>query len=320
MGMGHKKGLTLILYFLSIATLGWAQIPHSQVVFAYIGLNADSAILARQVKDTDIQLLDNRLRGYLLEIARQENYSIITPHNSAVLLDYLSKNQQDRFHDELVGFSTGLTASGVLYCRLESTGNGGLRFSSTLFSSPGAEIVADASENSPNLDALLDKLPALVYSLFGLPAPIAQPKTVLVQTGRNVGAIGRDREVQIKDIVGNWQGDYGFSKVEIYGDGTGQAWLSDIDTMKIKISLNGQTVSIRQDEPNSPKIYLPVFPYTVAVQIVRLARPMSWDFHITSEKDRMVGTKQTSYFFIENGKILQVDNTYSRDAVWTRTP
>lgn len=320
-GMSRKKVLGLVLYFLISVPLIWGQIPHSQVVFAYIGLSADSQNLSAQLRDADIQLLDNRLRGYLLEIARQENYSIVTPRNSVQLMDYLNNNQQDRFRDELVGFSSGLAANGVLFCKIELTTDNGLHFRSMLYSSPGAEVVADISDNAMSFDSLMEHLPTIVYSLFGLQAPSNQAKIVQNQTGRNnVGALTRERDIQIRDITGSWQGDYGFRKVEIYPDGTGLAWLSDIDSMKIRVNIAGQAISIRQDEANSPKIYLNVFPYTIAVQIVRLARPMSWDFHISAEKDRMVGVKQTSYFFIENGRILQVDNTYSRDAVWTRTP
>ena len=98
--MSSKKGLGLVLGLLISATLAWGQIPHSQVVFAYIGLSADPVSLSKQLRDADIQLLDNRLRGYLLEIARQENYSIVTPRNSSQLMAFLNNSQSDRFHDE----------------------------------------------------------------------------------------------------------------------------------------------------------------------------------------------------------------------------
>lgn len=312
--MGRGLACTFVLFCASLS----AQLPHGQVVFAYIGLS-NAAGTAAVVRDADVQLLDNRLRGYLLEIARQENYSIVSPKNSEQLLQYLNADQMDRFRDELVGFGSNMAANGILYGALKVGRDGGLEFDATLFSSPGGEVVADLSEQAPTIDQLYDRLPAMVYSLFGLQAPNA--KSVQLSNQRNsVGALTRERDVQLRDVIGAWQGDYGFTKVEIYGDGTGLAWLSPSESMKIKVAVSGQSISIKQDEPNSPKLYLPVFPYTIAVQVVRLARPMSWDFHISAEKDRLVGIKQTSYFFIENGKILQVDNAYSRDAVWTRAP
>ena len=320
--MKGRQGSLLILLVLMVMTSTGGQIPHSQVVFAYLGLSVDNPQVSRNLRDTDIQVLENRIRGFLLDIARQENYSITTPINSADMLVLLRQKQTVRFQEELLGYGSSLTANGVLAFRIDQDTGGVLKIKATMYSVPGAEVVIEATENAVNLDSLLPKMSGLVYGLFGLSAPVAQgDRIATLQNSKNaIGSFNKDRELQIKDISGTWQGDYDLAKVEIHADGSGLIWLSATESMKIKTTVNGQTVSIRQDEPNSPKLYLSVFPYTIAVQIVRLARPMSWEFRITPERDRMVGKKDTSYFYIEQSKVLQVDNTYSRDAVWTRTP
>jgi hypothetical protein len=290
------------------------------VVFAYLGLATDSAKASEGLRGTEIQVLENRIRGCLLDIARQENYSITSPQNAAAMLSLIRQRQTARFQEELLVYSTSLTASGVLAFRLDQDASGILRLSSSMYAVPGAEAVAESAVSDTNLDGLLARVPSQVYGLFGLsaPGPVADRTAPAGRTA--VGAFTRDRDLQFRDIVGTWQGDYDFTKVEIKADGSGVIWLNTTETMRVKVSLDSQTVTVRQDEPNSPKMYLSVFPYTIAVQIVRLARPMSWQFKVTPELDRMVGKKETSYFYIEQSKVLQVDNTYSRDAVWTRIP
>jgi hypothetical protein len=317
-----KQGFSAILLSLFVLVTVVGQIPHSQVVFAYLGMSVDNPQLAKNLRDTDLQVLENRIKGYLLDIARQENYSIASPQNASSVLGLLQQKKAASFQEELLGYSTSLTANGVLVFRLEADLNNVLHLYAMMFSVPGGETVVNMVESANNLDQLLTKVPGLVYSLFGLNPPSAQnDRSVAGQSSRNaVGAFSRDHDLVIKDISGTWQGDYDQAKVEIRADGSGLIWFNQTDSMKIKVSVSGQTVYVRQDEPNSPKLYLSVFPYTIAVQVVRLARPMSWEFQVTPERNRMIGKKDTSYFYIEQSKILQVDNTYSRDAVWTRIP
>jgi hypothetical protein len=318
--MGKRRLLSAVLLVLAGASQITGQIPHSQVIFAYLGLATDSAMATVGLRDTEIQVLENRIRGCLLDIARQENYSITSPKNAAAMLSLIRQRQTERFQEELLVYSTSLTASGVLAFRLDRDASGSLRLLSSMYAVPGAEAVAESAVVDANLDSLLSRVPAQVYGLFGLaaPGPVADR---VAQAGRSaVGAFSRDRDLQLRDIAGTWQGDYDFTKVEIKADGSGVIWLNATETMRVRVSVDSQTVTVRQDEPNSPKMYLSVFPYTIAVQVVRLARPMSWQFKVTPELDRMVGKKETSYFYIEKSKVLQVDNTYSRDAVWTRIP
>ena len=318
--MKKRQILSVILLILMASTTGWGQIPHSQVVFAYLGLSLDSPQVSRSLRETDVQVLENRIRGCLLDIARQENYSITTPQNATIMLNLLKQRQTAKFQEELLVYSTSLTANGVLAFRVDQDIAGNLKLYAAMYAIPGAEAVTDGADSAASLDVLLAKVPALVYGLFGLAPPTPQSDQIAQGNRNSVGSFIRDKDLRIKDISGFWQGDYDQAKVEIRSDGSGLIWLNDTETMRIRVTVSAQTVSVRQDEPNSPKLYLSVFPYTIAVQVVRLARPMSWEFRVTPELDRMVGKKETSYFYIEQSKVLQVDNIYSRDAVWTRIP
>lgn len=314
-----KRNIVLLVLLSGLLLLpGAAQIPQSTLGFAFLGLRVDPA--SRQSVDSiDVQLLESRIRTDLLEIARQEKYGMVFPPVDDNLHDALASGVPDTILPALESHRISLSSNGFLWSELETTPDG-LRLVMRMFDGISLESIMVQDTVQADMTALLQTTSSPVYGLFGLAAPgiAATPIPSGNTLSPAVGSFMKDRDIRMQDLVGTWQGDYLLSRVEIRADGTAIAWLNDKDTMKLRVSVQGKTVTIMQDEPNSPKLYLNAFPYSIAVQAVQVSRPQSWEFLLSVERDRLVGRKHTSYFHIEQGTIIQVDNTYSREAIWLR--
>jgi hypothetical protein len=45
---------------------------------------------------------------------------------------------------------------------------------------------------------------------------------------------------------------------------------------------------------------------------------MSWVFGYEPSEEALVGIKRTTLFRVDRGRVVQADNTYTREAVWAR--
>jgi len=288
-----------------------AQIPSSQLVFAYAGIEY---LGAPKASATELELLDTRLKSYLLEIARSEDYSIVGLKDATSIRTTLLTSPQ-----AFISYAAGnrrVSSQGIIVVRLDS--QDGYKLDASMFDPSTGETLYATSKQYQNFDLLLEASREQFFQLFGLPVPI---KSATAQVTPFLGhSVGKLSSVNLQDLAGKWQGDFGLGIVEIHSDGTGLAQIQDKDSMRLKITINHQTVIISQDEPNSPKLYAGSFPLSIAAEIARIARPMSWEFSVSSQKDQLIGTKYTTYLSIERGLVVQADNAYSREAVWTRIP
>jgi hypothetical protein len=120
-------------------------------------------------------------------------------------------------------------------------------------------------------------------------------------------------------LAGTWSGDRGVDSVRITKDGKGVATLSSGITMKLKVGVEAGRFIVAQDQPNSPLFYSsPNYSSDVAKDISRKARPVRWVFALSADRALLSGIKETvSVTGSPSGEYV-VDNTFVREATWTR--
>jgi hypothetical protein len=185
-----------------------------------------------------------------------------------------------------------------------------------------AETIATASAQYPSFEQLLDQSAAVVYGLFDIPYLETDDETTIERYAApslpSLPEPSTDEDLSVGMVTGRWIGDQGIDTVRINRDGSATADLGGGNTMKLRVYVDDGRFYVRQDEPNAPRMYMGAFPYSIAVQIVELARPMTWIFALSEDGEELSGVKETSFIFIEKGRVVRVDNTYVREATWIR--
>ncbi len=292
----------------------------NRLVYAFIGVKADAKL------SVENRILENRLILELVKLGVRENFSLITPKNREDILkeiefsDSKGRKEKPRFAGGNLPSARGIIGGELLkveenyYLHLE------------ILRTETLETINSAENKATSLEGLLGDLKRTVSLLYDLPDPQPLPSPIPPeQTTATKGDDGMEdaswtaEGVSMGDIVGTWKGDKGVESVRIKSDGTAIANLGGWNSMRLSIVVDNNQVIIRQDEPNSPKLYLNSFPYSLAVQAAELARPMRWVFSLSRDKKMLKGIKETSFFQIENGRILSADNSYSRSAVWIKS-
>jgi hypothetical protein len=308
--MMRKVPVFLLASIIALGTVG-SQVPDTRLAFAWVGIEYQGSGL---FSETEMQLLNNRLNSYLLEIARQEDYSLTAPRDAEDLRRLVLSSPED--YRSYLATKRRLTSQGIITLRLSRSEN--FYLEAFIMDPSSGEVLFSLNQNFGDFDGLVDDSRGLVYALFGLSPPV---QGAIVQVSPSFGQnVGRLSNVTMVDLVGRWQGDFDLGEVQINADGSALAKLANNEQLRLQVQIQDQRVIISQDEPNSPKLYLGSFPLSIATQITRVARPMSWEFSLGNRKDQLTGKKNTSAFSIEKGRIIQTDNSYSREAVWTRIP
>lgn len=307
---------------LSLLSAGHA-FAQSQMVFAFVGVKSVNDTASQ----TDVRVLENRLTAYLVEVADRKDYGLIIPNNREQVLkeiDFSGTNPVSRLQAGKL-----VAASGLVAGALNRTGT---RFSLelALVSVDNGDTLSQVSEDYDGYDRLLNASRSLVYGLFQITAPGIASEGGQSARGSGTGSGSTAphagsgaggsyvRHPTLSMIAGTWKPDRGITSVTIREDGTAVATIDPNNVMALSVAIDGDSVVVRQDEPNAPKMYISLYPYSIAVQIVQLARPMRWTFRLDSSGNLLRGVKDGSMFRIEHGSIVSVDNTYRRPATWER--
>jgi hypothetical protein len=177
------------------------------------------------------------------------------------------------------------------------------------------------TENCASVNDIVLKARSLTLRLFDREAP-ASEKIQPENPGRDAESASASQVRAVLDIsmiVGSWKGDKGLETVRIFRDGKGIATLSGGSTLKIASGVENGRFVIKQDQPNSPTLYSsPNISYQMARQIAEKARPMSWVFALSPDQKTLSGTKESVGVQVDSGGKIFVDNTYTREAEWTR--
>jgi len=306
----RSKGLTLLislfLLFSSVTVFG----QRDDYIFVYLGVRDTESILS----PTELRVLDNRLSSFLVQISSTEPYSFLFPEDRLSILSDLAPSAGQDLAVRGLSSDWQPLARGVISGEINRLGT---QFYLDLFihNRTNGRLLLTRQDIFPSFDRLVSQLQGTAYGLFGIQnAPVPSlSQGIAVQQGSPLFA-----DAQLNLLVGTWIGDAGLGPVEILRDGSATAELDDNETMSLEVEVLNGVVRVRQNEPNAPKMYLSVFPYNIATQIVGLARPMTWEFRLTADGKRLVGNKFTSFVTVEQGTVTRVDNTYFREAEWER--
>jgi hypothetical protein len=119
-------------------------------------------------------------------------------------------------------------------------------------------------------------------------------------------------------LTGTWKGDKNIDRVTILPDGRGFAVLASGTRMSLRVSIEGTTAIVSQDQPNSPDFYRPGLDPKSARIVAQGARPWRWKFSLSTDGNSMTGVKESVFVTVDKTGAVSLDNNYVRDAVWTR--
>jgi hypothetical protein len=129
----------------------------------------------------------------------------------------------------------------------------------------------------------------------------------------------KETETSLLDrVAGTWRGDKGIDEIIIEGNGSGEAVLANGVSMALRFTEEYGQIIAEQDEPNRAELYTSIVTPEIAVQLVDAARPQRWVFDLSANGGILKGVKETTYFSVDFGKLVSVDNEWSRDAIWER--
>ncbi len=157
----------------------------------------------------------------------------------------------------------------------------------------------------------------LTRSLFDKPqgvpssAAAAPPATPAVPAASN-------QSPSLALLAGAWKGDKNVDRITLRTDGRGFAVLSSGVRMSVKATIEGATVVVIQDQPNSPDFYRPGLDLRSARIVAAAARPWRWVFALSADGASLEGVKESVFVNVSEKGAVSVDNGYVRDAVWKK--
>lgn len=182
-----------------------------------------------------------------------------------------------------------------------------------------ASQLFDRGENGP---AALD-LAAAQTGTGGIPDSSslsgAQSQAGSADSSAQSTGSAREDSPTLKQIAGTWSGDRGIERISIFPDGRAVALLDSGTIMRLTVSISNATVTIEQDGPNSPSYYRSAGISLAQARIIASqARPWVWIFTLSADGRKLSGQKQSVFVRISTSGELSVDNSYVREAFWTR--
>lgn len=124
--------------------------------------------------------------------------------------------------------------------------------------------------------------------------------------------------VKEENLVGTWRGDRGIELVRIFRGGKAFAVFTSGAQMELSYRIDGSEIRFTQTSRNVARFYHPV-PYAVALDLVKIARPMEWDFRLAEDGSSLKGTKTATAVAYEGSKIKEIIKEAKRDAEWTKS-
>lgn len=316
--MGMKRVMCAGALALVLASVVSAQTSGSRLVFAFLGFSS----VPENMTESEIRVLENRMTSHLAQIAELENYSITVPNNRFEILEEIANRDPV---DNPTVLSSLVSARGVVLGTVDFV-SGRYLVELRLIRAAGGQVVASVTADYDSFSRLLEGAGTIVFNVFGFQEPTrevaatASPGLAGTRTHdpRRENTPGPSVQLSFADVAGLWRGDRGIETVRVFTDGSAVASLDEVNTMRLRVAIDGATVTFRQDEPNAPKLYMNTFPYSISTQIVELARPMSWVFGLSEDGRVLEGIKETTLFHIDRGRVVRADNTHTREAVWQR--
>lgn len=311
-----KKNLLLIALITALFTANaWAR----EYTIAVMDFESED------IPENQIELIEDYIANQVLQTGI---FKVIDRNQREILMREIEFSASG-FTDETIQIEAGkfLAADGIITGTIGKVGNTYL-LNLKLIRTESGETINSASKAVNSLEALINSVENITKTLLGLEAgPDSSTSTTSTRPSNTPSpsrsgtesAIDSDTvsRVSISMITGKWKGDKGLVHAYIYDDGTGEAY-TGYANMKLKIIIRGSKITVEQNEPNYPGLYQSFVPYSIASQLAEVARPMSWEFNLSTNEQVLTGIKKTTWFRVENGQVKEVDNSWSREAVWIK--
>jgi hypothetical protein len=122
----------------------------------------------------------------------------------------------------------------------------------------------------------------------------------------------------LNQIAGTWKGDKNVDRVTILPDGRGYALLASGVRMTLRATIEGSSVIVAQNQPNSPDFYRPSLDARSARTVAQGARPWRWVFGLSIDGKTLSGMKESVFVTVSEKGQVSLDNNYVREALWTK--
>jgi hypothetical protein len=290
-------------------------------VYAFLGVKAPDYIL------TEGQTVERRMISELVRLGVAENFSLITPRNRDTLLQGIQVGGT-LSPTPPASFAPGeLPSARSMIIGELSRSEEIYRIQLEILRTESLAVTNTVQKNFPGLEPLLDNIPPLLHTLFELPDSsrlhVPQPPFItgdFPNPGAKDGAPSPTPfPLQMEDIAGSWKGDNGLESIRIDTDGKALGHLGGWNLILLTVTIENDRIIVKQDEPNSPKLYMNNFPYSTAVKISEIARPLQWTFTLSEDKNSLIGIEESTSFQIEQGEIISWDDTHTRQVIWIKS-
>nr|WP_245534805.1 hypothetical protein [Treponema primitia] len=118
-------------------------------------------------------------------------------------------------------------------------------------------------------------------------------------------------------ILGTWRGDTGVEIVRLQPGGTGRAILSSGVQMSLVYRIDGNTLKVTQNSPNTERFYYPI-PFDIARELKAQAEPWQWELFLYEEGTVLRGIKTSTEVEYEDNRIIELRPGSIREAEWTK--
>jgi hypothetical protein len=307
--------LSVCVFFLAAPVSG--QVSPSRLVYAFLGIKAPDYI------EQDGRTVERRMIAELVRLGAAENFSLITPRNRETLMQNIQVGSSTAKAVNPFAPGTLPSARGMIVGQL-SRSEEIYRFQLEILRTENLSVTNAVQKNFPGLEPLLDDLPPMLHTLFEIPDPselhaplppvIAADDAIINDAAPPPSAF----QPTLRDLAGSWKGDTGLESIRIDEDGNALGHLGGWNLILLAVTIEKDRIIIRQDEPNSPKLYMNTYPYSLAAKISEIARPLQWTFTLSQDGNTLSGIEESTSFQIEQSEIVSWDDAATRTAVWIR--
>ena len=312
-----KYQALLSIFALMLAAPLSAQTSAARVVYAFLGIKAPLFI------EDDRQIVERRMITEFVRLGTEGNFTLITPRNRESLLQNIRVGGQtalSAFDPETLPSARNMIVGQL--SRSEEI----YRLQLEILRTENMAVTSAVQKNFPGLEPLLEYIPPMLRALFEIPGPmdLHVPLPPAITVSDDLPAFDgvtppRSRVPTLKDIAGSWRGEWGLESIRIHEDGKALGHLGGWNLILLAVSIEGGRVIVRQDEPNSPKLYMNTYPYSIAARISEIARPLRWTFSLSADGNTLTGIEESTAFQVEQNEIVSWDNTHTRRTSWTRS-
>lgn len=295
------KHYLLVMFFFSFALFAFAQDDKRVVKIEHFTSDA--------LTESELTTIETMVASFVVELRA---FKVISPDASEKSLRELEN-----------AFNNGDTSKSVQtlssdYIVSAHIGKLGDIF---IFSMDNTKVISgeklSVSENCASINEIVLKARNLTRKLFGKD-DTEYAETSSQATSQTQVQTKEKTLINIENLLGVWKGDKGLDSIRILRvDGSALALLSGGISMKLKIEVSENAYIFTQDQANKPEFYLSQsIPYSKAKIIAEKARAMKWTLSPSKDGKSLKGIKESVSISYNADGSINVDNTYSREAIW----